>query len=124
MKRNKAPAAMLKHEMSENDEGYARGGRIPKVKFPSMSKSKSKSAGSDISMKAARSVAPAVSGIPGMGAIAPSSPPETRMNPGAGLPGMKKGGGVESKGKAAVKTVKMNRGGGIESKGKTKGRMC
>jgi hypothetical protein len=115
MKRNKAPAAMLKHEMSENDEGYARGGRIPKVKFPSMSKSKSKSAGSDISMKAARSVAPAVSGIPGMGAIAPSSPPETRMNP---------GGGVESKGKAAVKTVKMNRGGGIEAKGKTKGRMC
>jgi hypothetical protein len=37
---------------------------------------------------------------------------------------MRKGGGIESKGKTQGKAVKMNRGGGIESKGKTKGRFC
>ena len=66
-----------------------------------------------------------VRGLPAMGGTPQGKPMVGRMPPQANMPvpTMKKGGGVEIKGKTKGKIVKMARGGGCEVKGKTKGKM-
>jgi hypothetical protein len=66
-----------------------------------------------------------VRGLPAMGGTPQGKPMVGRMPPQANMPvpTMKKGGGIEIKGKTKGKVVKMARGGGIEIRGKTKGKM-
>ena len=63
-----------------------------------------------------------VRGLPAMGGTPQGKPMVGRMPPQANMPvpTMKKGGGIEIKGKTKGKMVKMARGGGIEVRGKTR----
>jgi hypothetical protein len=101
-----APKAMKEYESKEHKEmGFKRGG----------------------GMGAAMSASGMGGGMGGMGGMRmrrpKAAPPVGGPTPMSGM-GMKKGGGIERKGKTDGKKVKMARGGGIESKGKTRGRMC